>query len=64
MTQCTACDREPTLGEMLEDPIVQLVMARDGVACGDVENLMNSMTIPRAREGSQATVCIAGDRRN
>ncbi len=56
MTQC-ACNREPTLSDMLEDPIVQLVMTRDGVARIDVEELVHGLAIPRTRVGSQKADC-------
>jgi hypothetical protein len=39
MTQCI-CNGETTLREMLEDPTVQLLMTRDGVARAELENLM------------------------
>jgi hypothetical protein len=33
-------DREPLLDDLLEDPIARALMARDGVARGDVERLL------------------------
>jgi hypothetical protein len=33
-------DGEPHLDEMLDDPVIQAVMARDGVARGEIEDLM------------------------
>ena len=36
-------DRELSLQEMLADPIVQMVMARDGVTKQDVEGLIGEM---------------------
>ena len=55
MRRCAACNQEPTLGEMLDDPIVGLLMARDGVTRPDVENVMGNVTIPRsAGEGHAA----------
>lgn len=60
MTRCVARNREPTLGEMLEDPIVRLLMARDGIGRPDVENLMANVTIPcRAVEDHTADCTCA-----
>ena len=36
-------DKELSLSEMLADPIVQAVMARDGVTDEDVEGLITTM---------------------
>jgi len=33
-------DGEPSLDEMLDDPVIQAVMARDGVARGEIEDLV------------------------
>ncbi|MFC7332485.1 hypothetical protein [Rhodocista pekingensis] len=33
-------EREPTLSEMLDDPLVRLVMARDGVRPDEVRTLI------------------------
>jgi hypothetical protein len=33
-------DGEPTLDEMLDDPVIQAVMARDGVARDEIEDLV------------------------
>lgn len=34
--------REPTISEMLSDPVVQKVMARDGVTREEVEDLVRA----------------------
>ncbi len=56
MTQC-ACNREPTLGEMLEDPIVQLLMARDGVGRPEVERLIGGVASAPAAAGRRIGGC-------
>jgi len=38
---------EPTIREMLDDPIVQLLMARDGVTRTEVEGLLGTLEIRR-----------------
>lgn len=40
-----SCNREPVLSELLEDPIVLLLMRRDGVTPSEVEALMADMPI-------------------
>lgn len=42
--------REPTLEEMLADPIVQLLMKRDNVAAEDVRRLFCKARDVRCRE--------------
>ena len=37
------CLKEPTLGEMLDDPIVQILMKRDGVQRASLELLMSDV---------------------
>jgi hypothetical protein len=37
------CLKEPTLGEMLDDPIVQTLMKRDGVQRASLELLMSDV---------------------
>jgi hypothetical protein len=55
MTQwLTTCDREPTLKDMLDDPIVHELMARDGVARADVEELMAGLWITPDYDNRQA----------
>jgi hypothetical protein len=50
MSKSKYVDRELTLREMLDDPIVHDVMRRDGVSRRDVEQLIESMrpTLRRA----------------
>lgn len=57
MTHCVACNREPTLGEMLDDPIVRLLMARDGVARPDMEKLIDNITVPQRAVERHTTDC-------
>jgi hypothetical protein len=57
MTHCVACNREPTLGEMLDDPIVRLLMVRDGVARPDLEKLIDHITIPQGAVKRHITDC-------
>lgn len=42
MTSIT-CHREPTLAETLSDPLIQAVMAADGVQPTDIEDIMQSI---------------------
>ena len=49
---------EPALSEVLDDPIVHLVMARDGVTRGDLELL-----IEQVRQNSSAVQSVAGQGR-
>jgi len=48
MAMSYACDCEPTLQDLLDDPVTELVMRRDGVAREEIENLM-----ARQREARQ-----------
>jgi len=57
MTHCVACNSEPTLGEMLDDPIVRLLMVRDGVARPDMEKLIDHITIPQRAVKRHITDC-------
>lgn len=57
MTCCGSCNDEPVLGDLLRDPIVALLMARDGVTRGDVETLMDALPIRPERRESQLAVC-------
>ena len=56
MAQC-ACNREPTLADMLEDPIVRLLMARDGIARPELEKLMSGMVVGPAAQRMQSEQC-------
>jgi hypothetical protein len=42
--------REPTLDELLSEPIIQQVMTSDGVRADDVRYLMQKATIRRGME--------------
>lgn len=44
---------EPTLDEMLADPIVQTLMARDGVSAAQVRRLMMRALLARSRRGKE-----------
>ena len=35
-----SCDCEPTLQDLLDDPVTELVMRRDGVAREEIESLI------------------------
>jgi hypothetical protein len=37
------CHREPTLAETLSDPLIQVVMAADGVQPTEIEDIMQSI---------------------
>jgi hypothetical protein len=37
------CHREPTLAESLSDPLIQAVMAADGVQPTEIEDIMQSI---------------------
>jgi|tagenome__1003787_1003787.scaffolds.fasta_scaffold20117898_2 hypothetical protein len=41
------CHEEPTLDEMLSDPVIEAVMAADGVDAGDVETLVRRVRTAR-----------------
>ncbi len=58
MKCCGTCNDEPVLGDLLRDPIVALIMARDGVTQGGVEKLMEALPIrPESREGQVVCTC-------
>lgn len=57
MKCCRTRNEEPALGDLLRDPIVALLMARDGVTRGDVEELMHALPIRTERRKSQLAVC-------
>jgi hypothetical protein len=42
-----ACHREPTLAEMLSDPVIQSAMAADGVDPGEIEILLRRVSAAR-----------------
>ena len=55
-------DREPSLSEMLADPIVRVLMRRDDVTAGDIERLVAAVQERRAR-GKTAAAGAAGRHR-
>ena len=55
MTQwLTTCREEPTLKDMLDDPVMGELMARDGVTRADVEELMANVRITLGHEDRRA----------
>lgn len=48
---------QPGLREMLDDPMVELLMARDGVTAAEVEELIRTL---RSAPASQAGAAQAG----
>lgn len=52
-----SCNKEPVLSDLLDDPIVRLLMARDGVSRVDVETLMDEVPICPKEDKSQIAVC-------
>jgi hypothetical protein len=42
-----ACHREPTLAEMLSDPVIQSAMAADGVDPSEVKTLLHRIHATR-----------------
>lgn len=40
MAMSLSCDCEPTLQDLLDDPVTELVMRRDGVAREEIETLI------------------------
>jgi hypothetical protein len=53
MTSRKCLDFEPTLSEVLDDPMVQAVMARDGVARTEIEGLAKSVTSSRRQSDDE-----------
>jgi hypothetical protein len=58
-----ADDPEPSLGELLGDPVLHLLMARDGVACADLLDIVDAarsrlgVDAPRAQAVFEASLC-------
>jgi len=50
MTCCGNCNEEPALGDLLDDPIVALLMARDGITRPEVERLMDEFALQPVHE--------------
>lgn len=48
MTRWLRSHEQPTLEEMLDEPIVQLVMASDGVARAEIERLVERVLLAQA----------------
>lgn len=48
MTRWLRSHEQPTLAEMLDEPIVQLLMARDGVARAEIETLVERLRLAQA----------------
>ena len=46
-----ACHREPTLAEILSDPVIEAAMAADGVDPGEVETLLRRIRATRLEDG-------------
>ena len=46
-----ACHREPTLAEILSDPVIQAGMAADGVDPGEVDSLVRRIRAARLEDG-------------
>jgi hypothetical protein len=51
--------REPTLDELLSEPIIQQVMLSDGVRADDIRYLMRKATIRHGREFDEFPVISA-----
>lgn len=60
MTCCGTSSEEPALGDLLDDPIVVLLMARDGVTRGEVERLMDECALRPGQQKSQEAACACG----
>ena len=62
-THSGPADKELSLSEMLADPIVRAVMARDGVTDGDVEGLITTLRdklAERRTKGRQSNSPMTG----
>jgi hypothetical protein len=60
MTCCGTCNEEAALGDLLDDPIVALLMARDGVTRGEIERLMDECALRPGQQKSQEVACACG----
>ena len=54
-TRHAQLDRELSLAEMLSDPIVQAVLARDGVTKDEVEGLIGAVRLKLASRRTERT---------
>ena len=57
MKCCGTCNEEPTLSDLLEDPMIVLLMASDGITQADVQTLMADLAIQPKNDESQAASC-------
>jgi hypothetical protein len=57
MKCCGTCNEEPSLSDLLEDPMIVLLMARDGVTRVEVQTLMADLAIRPKNNESQAANC-------
>jgi hypothetical protein len=46
-------DGEPTIGELLDDPVIEAIMARDGVARADLVHLIDEVRGKLERRGAR-----------
>ncbi len=51
------CNKEPLLSDLLEDPIVLVLMAQDGVTRSEVEALIEDLPIRRKKTENHAADC-------
>ncbi len=56
------CNKEPILSDLLDDPIILLLMGRDGVRRVDVETLMDDVVVRSKNDGSRVGDCACGQR--
>jgi hypothetical protein len=52
-------DGEPTIGELLDDPVIEAMMARDGVARADLVHLMDEVRCRLERQDARELVTTA-----
>ena len=51
-------NKEPSLNELLDDPLVILLMTRDGVTRSEIEAIMADMQLrPDSYENRMETIC-------
>ncbi len=50
--------REPAIAAMLEDPIVRLVMQRDGLTADDVREVVARARVARRRRCGRERACL------
>ncbi len=54
------CNKEPILSDLLDDPIIALLMARDGVRRVDVETLVDDVVVRSKTDESHVADCACG----